>query len=77
MFNQTAIPDLTTDQLLELQSQIQCSLGSQVRHLRLVVREGRFVLQGRARTYYCKQLAQKLAADVTGKGNFVNDIRVE
>ena len=77
MFSQTTNPDLTMEQLLKLQSQIQRSLGSQVRHLRLAVREGKFVLQGRARTYYSKQLAQKLAAEVTGNGNFVNDIRVE
>lgn len=41
-----------------LEARVRAWLGGRVRDLRLLVRERGVVLQGRARTYYAKQLAQ-------------------
>lgn len=76
MRHPTPLPDLTEEQRQELQTRIQCCLGSQIRHFRLVVRDGEFVLQGRAETYHAKQHAQEIASTVTGRESLVNDIQI-
>ena len=45
--------------------------------LRVVVREQGLVLEGRAATFYAKQLAQHVAMVVTGLPLLVNRIEVE
>jgi hypothetical protein len=47
-----------------------------VRALRVLVKDGGLVLQGRASTYYAKQLAQHAAAAVSGLPVRSNDIEV-
>jgi hypothetical protein len=48
-----------------------------VRDLRLVVRDGGIVLEGRATCYYAKQLAQHVAMAVTGLPLLANRIEVQ
>ena len=49
----------------QLEAHVQCHLNGRVRDLRLVIRGHGLVLQGRARTYYAKQLAQHAVMDAT------------
>jgi hypothetical protein len=49
-----------TPELERLQAQVRSQLGARVRDLRLVLRDNGVVLQGRAHTYYAKQLAQHM-----------------
>jgi hypothetical protein len=50
--------------------------GRQIRGLRVRVDPGGLVLQGRATTYYAKQLAQHAAMQVTGLPIMANEIEV-
>jgi osmotically-inducible protein OsmY len=69
--NQTPETDVT-----QIEARMKCHLGSQVRHLRLVVRDNGLVLQGRARSYYAKQAAQHAAMEMTGLPVVANEIEV-
>jgi hypothetical protein len=51
-------------------------LGGRVRDLRLIVRPGGVILQGRAATYHVKQLAQHAAMELTHLPVLANDIEV-
>jgi len=68
-----AEPILPDEEYLELL--VQRRLGSRVRDLRIVMRPGGIILQGRASTYHAKQLAQHVAME-TGQPILANDIEV-
>jgi hypothetical protein len=55
---------------------IQCQLGGRVRDFRLLLRDNGLVLQGRAPTYYAKQLAQEMVMKVTELLVLANEIEV-
>jgi hypothetical protein len=59
-----------------LEGQVQARLASQVRGLRLLLRDGGLVLRGPARTYYAKQLAQHAAMCGTSLPIRANEIEV-
>jgi hypothetical protein len=59
-----------------LELQVQRRLGSRVRDLRIVIRHGGLILQGRAATYHAKQLAQHAAMEMSGLPILANDIDV-
>lgn len=50
--------ETTLESVSRLESTLQIRLSGRVRNLRLEVRDHGLVLQGQARTYYAKQLAQ-------------------
>jgi hypothetical protein len=60
----------------QLEAQVQQRLGSRVRNLRVVVRPDGLILQGRASTYYVKQLAQHAAMELADRPIVANDIEV-
>lgn len=64
------------EQLARLELALQSSLRGRVYAFRIVVRDQGIVLQGRARTYYAKQLAQHEAMEAGGFPVLVNDIEV-
>ena len=68
--------DNLMEQLGQLEMALQSSLRGRVHDLRLVVRDQDIVLQGRARSYYAKQLAQHEAMEAGGFSVLVNDIEV-
>lgn len=68
--------DNLMEQLGQLEVVLQSRLSGRVRDLRLVVRDQGIVLQGRARTYYAKQLAQHEAMAAGGFSILVNEIEV-
>ncbi len=51
-------------------------LGRRVGDFRVLAQDGGLVLQGRARTYYAKQLAQHAVMDVTAARILANEIQV-
>ena len=59
-----------------LELKLQRRLGSRIRDLRLVVRPGGVVLQGRATTYHAKQLAQHAAMEIVRVPILANEIEV-
>jgi len=59
-----------------LEAAMRSRLGGQVRELRLVANGRGFVLLGRARTYYAKQLAQQAAIVGTPLPLLANEIEV-
>jgi hypothetical protein len=61
------------DQLL---ASVQRQLAGRICELRLLVEENGLVLQGRAYSYYAKQLAQQAVMKVTGLPLLANDIQV-
>jgi hypothetical protein len=61
----------------ELEGLLRQQLRSQVREVRVVVREGQVVVQGIAVSYYAKQLAQHLVLVTLGKLAFVNELEVQ
>jgi hypothetical protein len=68
-----AIP---SDGLETLEALIQNRLGGRVRGLRVELRGGGLLLQGRAATYHAKQLAQHAAMELAGLPILANDIEV-
>jgi hypothetical protein len=65
-----------TEELVRLEAQLQCRLGSRVCDLRLTVRDGGLILRGYARTYHAKQLAQHALMEATKLRLLANEIRV-
>lgn len=63
-------------QLEQLQAHVQGRLGRQVRNLRLFLRGSGLVLQGRAHTYYAKQLAQHVVMRAAEYPIQANEIEV-
>ena len=62
--------------LFELEANVQCRLGGRLRDFRLVFEEHGVILQGRARTYYAKQLAQHAVMEGTNLPILANEIEV-
>ena len=62
--------------LKQLELRLQDQLGGRVRNLRLVMRDDGIILQGIARTYYAKQLAQHSVMRQTDLPILVNEIEV-
>jgi hypothetical protein len=60
----------------QIESQINRRLGGRVNDLRVIVQGEGLVLQGRARTYHAKQLAQQAAMEITERPILANEIRV-
>jgi hypothetical protein len=59
-----------------LELALQGRLGGRVKDLRVDVRAGGLVLQGRTSTYHAKQLAQHAAMELAGLPILANDIEV-
>lgn len=59
-----------------LEELVQARLSGQVRDLRIQVRDHGLILQGRARTYHAKQLAQHLAMTAGDLPILANEIEV-
>jgi hypothetical protein len=69
--------DLSTDNgTTELEMQIKCRLGAQIRHFRLVFMDHGVILRGHAQTYYAKQLAQHAVMEATRLRILANEIEV-
>jgi hypothetical protein len=59
-----------------LQCLLQKRLGSRIRNLRVQLLPHGLVLQGRAATFYAKQLAQHVAMELAAVPILANDIEV-
>jgi hypothetical protein len=64
------------EQIDQLVTSVQSQLGTRVCDLRLLLLDGGFVLQGRARTHYAKQLAQHAVMNATELPLLDNEIQV-
>jgi hypothetical protein len=62
--------------LNQLEAQVQCRLSGRVLNLRLLLRDNGLVLQGQARTYYAKQMAQQVVMEATKVPILANEIKV-
>lgn len=60
----------------DLEAHVQARVGGQLLDFRIVVQDDGLVLQGRARTYYAKQLAQHAVMEATGMPIRANEIEV-
>lgn len=60
----------------QLVARLQCRLGRQLRDFHVQVQKNGLVLQGRASTYYAKQIAQQVAIEMSSLPVFANDIDV-
>jgi hypothetical protein len=72
----TKSSDRTLVEVTELEAHVQSRLCGQVRDLRLSLQDHGVVLQGRARTYYAKQLAQHAVMEATKLPVLANNIEV-
>jgi hypothetical protein len=59
-----------------LETLMQRRLGNRVRNLRVHVRPAGLILEGRAGTYYAKQLAQHAAMELADTPILANEIEV-
>jgi hypothetical protein len=59
-----------------LEAVLQTRLGGRVRDLRVTLKDEGVVLNGRATTYYAKQLAQHVVMETAGMTVLANDIEV-
>jgi hypothetical protein len=73
-FQMVVVPSARREERLE--SLIERRLGSRVNNLRVVIWPMGLVLEGRASTYYAKQLAQHAAMELTTEPILANDIEV-
>jgi hypothetical protein len=60
----------------QLEAHVQAFLNGRVRDLRVVIAASGIILQGRAHTYYAKQLAQHAVMEVLRQPILANDIEV-
>jgi hypothetical protein len=67
---------LSEDELGELENQLQAIMNGRVAGLHLAMQPDGLVLQGRARTYYAKQLAQQALMKATPLPIAANEIDV-
>jgi hypothetical protein len=70
-------PTLLLMQLSQLQHDMREKMRFQIRNLRLELRNNEIVLQGRAGSYYHKQLAQELVLRRNYAEDLTNEILVE
>lgn len=59
-----------------LVAHVESQLVGRVRDIRLLLRDNGLVLQGRARTYYAKELAQEVVRRATELPLLANEIEV-
>jgi hypothetical protein len=59
-----------------LLASVQCQLAGRICDLRVIVKDDGLVLQGRAYSYYAKQLAQQAVMKATALPLVANDIEV-
>ena len=64
------------DDIDRLLAHVQSQLTGRVWDLRLLPRDDGLVLQGRAHSYYAKQLAQQIVMKAAGLPLLANDIEV-
>jgi hypothetical protein len=64
------------DEIDQLVVYVRAQLAGQVCDLRLLPRDNGLVLQGRAHSYYAKQLAQQVVMKATELPLLANDIEV-
>jgi hypothetical protein len=67
---------LLDEDLENLQTRLEAALGSYVREIRLLRRNGGLILQGRACSFYAKQLAQTILARLCDVPVLRNEIEV-
>lgn len=72
----TQAQDINTEEETLLEMHIQARLSGRVRGLRVVRRDGGFVLQGRTPTYYAKQLVLHAAMQATALPILGDEIEV-
>ena len=72
----TIVDEMNSEAETRIESHLRSRLGSRVRHLRVVCRTTGVVLQGSARTYYAKQLAQHLVMELANLPILANEIEV-
>jgi hypothetical protein len=60
----------------EVEAHVRRQLGGRVSDLRVIVRDGGLVLQGRTRTYHAKQLAQQAVIETAELPIRANEIQV-
>ena len=60
----------------QLEARVHQRLGGRVRELHVELRDEGVILQGRASTYYAKQLAQHGVMEMNGLRILANDIEV-
>ena len=63
-------------EIVELEAHVQCRLNGRLRDFRLLISEDGLVLQGRASTFYAKQLALHAVMRTTGLPILANEIEV-
>jgi hypothetical protein len=73
---QDLIGPLSREELMQAEEHIRSRLSGRVRDLRLLVRDQGLVLQGRAHTYYEKQLAQHVVMETLRLAIRANEIEV-
>jgi hypothetical protein len=64
------------EEIDQLVASVKCQLAGRVSDLRLLPRDKGLVLQGRAHSYYAKQLAQQVVMQATQLPLLANDIEV-
>lgn len=64
------------EEVERLAAYVQSQLSGRIDELRLSARSNGLVLQGRAHSYYAKQLAQELVRKVAGLTLLANEINV-
>ncbi len=71
-------PQLLTDRVLleRVQAALQHSPYLPLRNLKCYIHERVVILRGKVPTYYCKQLAQTLTAEIPGVDEVNNQIEV-
>jgi osmotically-inducible protein OsmY len=74
--HQTSLNTVAAGLSEQLGSHLRRRLGGQVSDLRVTVREGGLVLQGRTRTHHAKQIALQAVLEITELPILANEIRV-
>ncbi len=72
----THAQDISSEEEARLEMRILARLSGRVRGLRVVRRDNGFILQGRTRTYYAKQLVLHAAMQATTLPILVDEIEV-
>lgn len=70
------VESMAATEAARLEELVQARLSGQVRDLRIRVRDQGLILQGRARTYYAKQIAQHTAMRASALPIVANEIEV-
>ena len=64
-----AVRGISTEDVERVEAAIRDRVGSRVSEVRVTVRGGGLVLQGRSRTHHAKQLAQQAAVEVAASAD--------